>query len=90
MNNDIWTSIASVCTGKGGTIKLTIVVSLIAATIYEILDARYNFSFTNKETTVSLTPAGEMSQQALQPESREDVTRQEMAEDGATMEPQPA
>ena len=39
MNNDIWTSIASVFTGKGGTIKLTIVGSLIAATIYEILDA---------------------------------------------------
>lgn len=88
MNNDIWTNIASVFTGKGGTIRLTIFGSLIAATIYEILDARYNFSFTNKETTVSLTPAGEMSQQALQPESREDAPRLETAEDRASMEPQ--
>lgn len=90
MNNDIWTAIASVFTGKGGTIKLTIFGSLIAATIYEILDARYNFSFTSKETTVSLTPAGEMSQQTVQPESREDDSGQETADTGSTMDPQQA
>lgn len=90
MNNDIWTAIASVFTGKGGTIKLTILGSLIAATIYEILDANYNFSFSNKETSVSLTPAGEMPQQAPQPEKREDIPVQETADDRVTMEPQQA
>ena len=88
MSNNILTAIASVFTGKGGTIRLTIFGSLIAATIYEILDAHYNFSFTNKETVVSLTPAGEMPQQAIQPESREDAPRQEPADGEATMEPQ--
>lgn len=90
MNNDIWTAIASVFTGKGGAIKLTIVGSLIAATVYEILDAHYNFSFTNKDATVSLTPAGEMPQQTLQPESRKDAPGQETAETGSTTESQPA
>ncbi len=89
MNNDIWTAIASVFTGKGGTIKLTIFGSLIAATIYEILDAHYNFSFSNKDTTVSLSPTGNVSQ-ALQPESREDIPWQETANDGITTEPKQA
>lgn len=88
MNSDIWTAIASVFTGKGGAIKLTIVGSLIAATVYEIIDSNYNFSFTNKETSASLAPAGEMPQLALQLESREDTSGQETADCGPTIEPQ--
>ncbi len=88
MNNDIWSAIVSVFTGKGGTIRLTIAGSLFAAIVYEILDARYNFSFTNKDTAVSLTPSGEMPQHALHPERCGDAFEQEMADGGATMEPQ--
>ncbi len=90
MNNDIWTAIASIFTGKGGTIKLTIFGSLIAATIYEILGANYNFSLSNSETSVFLTTAGEMPQQAPQSEKREDISVQEATDGGVTEEPQQA
>ena len=55
MNNTINT-FASIFTGKGGTLKLTIFGSLIAAVIYEIMDARYGLNVTTKEGSVSLAP----------------------------------
>lgn len=90
MNNDIWTTIASVFTGKGSTLRLAIFGSLISAIIYEAVDVGYNFSFTNKGTTVSLTPTGEVPQQMPQPESQEDAPGDGSLDDGTSPESQQA
>lgn len=60
MNNTINT-IASIFTGKGGTIKLAVFGSLIAAVIYEIMDFSYALNVTTKEGTISFTPASDVS-----------------------------
>lgn len=50
-------SLASLFTGKGGTLKLTIAGSLVCALIYEILDSRYKLNVTcNNCVSVSLSP----------------------------------
>lgn len=59
MNNTVNT-MASIFTGKGGTLKLTIFGSLIAAVIYEIMDACYGLNITTKDGSVSLAPASGM------------------------------
>ena len=86
--NNIWTAITTIFGGKGGAIKLAIAGSLLAGTIYEILDARYNFSFTNKDTTVSLTPTGEMPQQTAQPDTQGDAAELQAVDGETPPEPQ--
>ena len=49
-------TIASIFTGKGGTLKLTILGSLIAAVIYEIMDAHYGLNVTTKDGGISMAP----------------------------------
>jgi len=68
MNNTINT-IASIFTGKGGTIKLAVFGSLIAAVIYEIMDFSYTLNVTTKEGTISFTSASDVSGQQMQTDS---------------------
>ncbi|MDO4991279.1 MAG: hypothetical protein Q4E45_12335 [Eubacteriales bacterium] len=68
MNNTM-NAIASIFTGKGGTIKLAIFGSLIAAVIYEIMDSSYGLNVTTKEGSVSLAPASGASGQQMQTDS---------------------
>lgn len=64
--NSIVNAIASIFTGKGGTIKLTIFGSLIAAVIYEIMDSSYGLNVTAKQGSVSLAPASGAGGQQMQ------------------------
>ena len=68
MNSTINT-IASIFTGKGGTIKLAVFGSLIAAVIYEIMDFSYALNVTTKEGTISFTPVSDVSGQQMQTDS---------------------
>ena len=52
MNNSMMNGIASIFTGKGGTIKLAIAGSLIAAVIYEIIDANYGLDVAMRDGSI--------------------------------------
>lgn len=66
MNNSMMNGIASIFTGKGGTIKLTIAGSLIAAVIYEIIDANYGLDVAMRDGSISLIPVTGSSDQRMQ------------------------
>ena len=57
MNNTM-NMIASIFTGKGGTLRTTIIGAMLAALIYEVMDARYGLNVTTKEGSISFSPAG--------------------------------
>ena len=60
-----WNAITSVFSGKGGTIRLAIVSALVAAVVYEVVEAKYGVTVTTKDGSVSLAPAdGAAIQQA--------------------------
>ena len=67
--NNIINTIASIFTGKGGTIKLAVFGSLIAAVIYEIMDFSCALNVATKEGTISFTPASDVSGQQMQTDS---------------------
>ncbi len=69
--NNLWTSLTTIFTGKGGVLKLAITGSLLAGTIYEILDSHYNFFLTTKAGSISLTPTKETSAQTVTDEPHE-------------------
>ena len=65
MKNTINT-IASIFTGKGGTMKLAILLSLVAAGFIEMMDSGYSLKANTRERSFSLTPESNVDNQHTQ------------------------
>lgn len=64
MNNTM-IAVASIFTGKGGTLKLAIVGSLLAAIAYEIMDSQYGVNVKTKDSSISFSPASKPVDEAV-------------------------
>ena len=73
--NSIINALSMFFTGKGSTLRLAIVGSLAAATVYEFIDNQYSFKTVGKDgVSVVLKPETQVGQNAeknTQPDSRE-------------------
>lgn len=76
MNNSMMNGIASIFTGKGA-IKLAIAGSLIAAVIYEIIDANYGLDVAMRDGSISLITVTGSSDQRMQTNSIQESEQSE-------------
>lgn len=65
MKNTINT-IASIFTSKGGTMKLAIFLSLVAAGYFELVDSGYSLKANKMDRSFSLTPESSVDKQHTQ------------------------
>lgn len=57
MNNNIWTALTALFSGRGATLKFAIAASLFAGLAYEVMESNYNLTMTASDASINLSPS---------------------------------